>query len=230
MDYKVRNILIVEDEESIADVVRAYLEKEGYNTFVAYNGSKAIDIFNQQEIDFIILDLMLPDLSGEEVCKKIRIKSQVPILMLTAKAQESDRIYGLDIGADDYITKPFSPKELVARVRAILRRTDTEGVKANILDFSNGDLTIDLNKMEVKKQGKIVSLTAKEYKLLSLLIQNIGRIFSREELVVKVLGYDYEGYDRTIDTHVKNIRQKIEDGNNKYIATVYGIGYKFQED
>ncbi|SCY22024.1 response regulator transcription factor [Alkaliphilus peptidifermentans] len=229
MDYSARNILIVEDEESIADVVKAYLKKEGYNTFIAYSGSDAMDIFNHEEIDLVILDLMLPDLSGEEVCKKIRVRSKVPILMLTAKAEESDKIYGLDIGADDYITKPFSPKELVARVRAILRRIGTEEVKANILDFSDGDLTIDLNKMEVKKQGKIVSLTAKEYKLLSILVQYVGKIFSREELVVKVLGYDYEGYDRTIDTHVKNIRQKIEDGNIKYIVTVYGVGYKFRE-
>ncbi|AOY76472.1 response regulator transcription factor [Clostridium formicaceticum] len=227
MDYPEKNILVVDDEESIVSVVKAYLEKEGYRVFTAYNGNAAIDRFHHEMIHFIILDLMLPDLSGEEVCKKIRLESQVPILMLTAKVEESDRIYGLDIGADDYLTKPFSPKELVARVRAILRRTGTEKIKANILDFYNGDLTIDLNKMEAKKQRKLVDLTNTEYKILSIMAQNIGKVFTREELVVKVLGYDYEGYDRTIDTHIKNVRHKIEDKNKKYILTVYGVGYKF---
>lgn len=225
-----KNILVVDDEESIVSVVKAYLKKEGYNVFTAYNGREALEVFHQEIIDFVILDLMMPDLSGEEVCKKIRVQSPVPILMLTAKAEESDRIYGLDIGADDYLIKPFSPKELVARVRAILRRTENNTIKANILVFFNGDLAIDLNKREVKKQGNIVELTATEYKLLSLMAQNIGKVFSREELVVKILGYDYEGYDRTIDTHIKNIRYKIEDKNNKYILTVYGVGYKFMGD
>lgn len=225
-----KNILVVDDEESIVSVVKAYLKKEGYNVFTAYNGREALEVFHQEIIDFVILDLMMPDLSGEEVCKKIRVQSPVPILMLTAKVEESDRIYGLDIGADDYLIKPFSPKELVARVRAILRRTENNTIKANILVFFNGDLDIDLNKREVKKQGNIVELTATEYKLLSLMAQNIGKVFSREELVVKILGYDYEGYDRTIDTHIKNIRYKIEDKNNKYILTVYGVGYKFMGD
>jgi len=225
-----KNILVVDDEENIVSVVKAYLEREGYKVFTAYNGSEAIELFSQEVIHFVILDLMLPDLSGEEVCKKIRIKSQVPILMLTAKAVEYDRIYGLDIGADDYMVKPFSPKELVARVRAILRRIGTDNIKANILDFADGNLVIDLNKMEIKKQGKLVDLTGTEYKILSLLTQNTGKIFTREELVVKILGYDYEGYDRTIDTHMKNIRHKIEDENNKYILTVYGVGYKFTGD
>lgn len=227
MDSTIKNILVVDDEENIVSVIKAYLEKEGYNVFTAYNGSKAIEVFNQEVIHFVVLDLMLPDLSGEEVCKKIRIKSQVPILMLTAKVEEVDRIYGLDIGADDYMLKPFSPNELVARVRAILRRIGTDNIKANRLYFSDGDLVIDLNKMETRKQEKLLDLTSTEYKLLSLLAQNTGKIFTREELVVKILGYDYEGYDRTIDTHIKNIRHKIEDKNKKYILTVYGVGYKF---
>lgn len=225
-----KNILVVDDEENIVKVLKAYLENEEYNVFTAYSGSEAIEIFDRETIHFVILDLMLPDLSGEEVCKKIRIKSQVPILMLTAKVEESDRIYGLDIGADDYMLKPFSPKELVARVRAILRRTESYDIKANILDFSSGDLIIDLNKMEVKKQGKLIDLTHTEYKILSLFAGNIGRAFTREDLIIKILGYDYEGYDRTIDTHIKNLRQKIEDKNNKYILTVYGVGYKFTGD
>lgn len=230
MECTEKNILVVDDEENIVSVVKAYLEKEGYNVFTAYSGKSAIEVFNEENIDFVILDLMLPDLSGEEVCKKIRIQSGVPILMLTAKVEESDRIYGLDIGADDYMVKPFSPKELVARVRAILRRINNDNIKANILYFSDGDLIIDLNKMEIKKQGKIVDLTATEQKILNLLAQNAGKIFTREELVVKILGYDYDGYDRTIDTHIKNIRHKIEDESQKYILTVYGVGYKFMGD
>ena len=222
-----KSILVVDDEVEIANVVKAYLEKEGYQVFTAYNGSEAIEVFNQETIDFVVLDLMLPNLSGEEVCKRIRANSQVPILMLTAKVEEYDRIYGLDIGADDYLTKPFSPKELVARVRAILRRSGTEGIKANLLEFSNGNLTIDLNRMDVKKQGELVDLTNTEYKLLTLLAQNAGRTFTREELIVKILGYDYEGYDRTIDTHIKNLRHKIEDKSVKSILTIYGVGYKF---
>lgn len=225
-----KNILVVDDEESIVNVVKAYLEREGYDIFTAYDGREALEVFLQERIDFVVLDLMMPDVSGEEVCRIIRQQSSVPILMLTAKAEESDKIYGLDIGADDYLVKPFSPKELVARVRAILRRAGKDRVKAEILVLSSGDLTIDINKQEVKKQNKIVDLTATEYKLLSLMAQNIGKVYSREELVVKILGYDYEGYDRTIDTHIKNIRYKIEDKNNKYILTVYGVGYKFMGD
>lgn len=226
----VKNILVVDDEESIVSVVKAYLEKEGYRVLTAYNGKEALKQFKQENVHFIILDLMLPDLSGEEVCRKIRLESQIPIIMLTAKIHETDRIYGLDIGADDYITKPFSPKELVARVRAILRRIGTDEIRANILTFSDGDLTIELNRMKVRKKGEFVELTATEYKLVSLLAQNVGKVFTREDLIAKVLGYDYDGYDRTIDTHIKNLRHKIEDQHNKYILTVYGVGYQFVGD
>ncbi|RKD30608.1 response regulator transcription factor [Thermohalobacter berrensis] len=222
-----KSILVVDDEEQIVNVVKAYLEKEGYKVFTAFSGKDAIDIFNLETIDFIVLDLMLPDLSGEEVCKKIRVKSQVPILMLTAKVEEGDRINGLNIGADDYMVKPFSPKELVARVRAILRRLENSNIKADIIEFNNGDLAIDFSKMEVRKKGKQIKLTPTEFKILSLLSKNIGKVFSREELINKALGFDFEGYDRTIDAHIKNIRHKIEDEKNKYIKTIYGVGYKF---
>lgn len=230
MSNKLKTILVVDDEENIVNVVKAYLEKEGYSVLSSYSGQGALNIIENEVVDFVVLDLMLPDLPGEEVCKKIRTKSQVPILMLTAKVEESDRIHGLDIGADDYMLKPFSPKELVARVRAILRRTETDRIQTEIIELNNGDLTINLNNMEVKKQGKLVDLTATEFKLLSLLVQNIGVVFSRDTLIEKVLGYDYEGYDRTIDTHIKNIRQKIEGKGVKYIVTVYGAGYKFVEE
>ncbi len=224
-----RNILVVDDEEQIINVLKAYLEKEGYNVYTAYSGKEALDVFHKNTIHFIILDLMLPDVSGEEVCKKIRLKSQVPILMLTAKAEEDNRINGLDIGADDYMVKPFSPKEVMAHVRAILRRVDRNSIKADIIEFNNGDLTIDFDKMEVKKQGNNLKLTPMEFKLLSILARNTGKVFTRDELVVKMQGYDYDGFERTVDTHIKNLRRKIEDDKNKYIVTVYGIGYKFME-
>ncbi|WIV11571.1 response regulator transcription factor [Proteiniborus sp. MB09-C3] len=222
-----KNVLVVDDEVQITKVIKAYLEKEGYIVYTAYSGNEAISTFERKSIDFIVLDLMLPDLSGEEICKIIRVKSQVPILMLTAKAEEEDRVTGLYLGADDYLVKPFSPKELVARIKTILRRTQKDFIKADIIEFNRGDLLIDLNKMELKKSGEQVDLTPTEFKIASTLAQNPNIVFSREDLIEKILGIDYEGYDRTIDTHIKNIRQKIEDKNTKYIHTVYGVGYKF---
>lgn len=230
MDRKFEKILVVDDEEQIVEVVKAYLEREGYEVFAAYDGNEALSVFESESIDFIILDLMLPDLSGEDVCKRVRIKSQVPILMLTAKAEEGDRIYGLNIGADDYLIKPFSPKELVARVNAISRRYKKDSVKAEIIEFNEGDLVIDYDKMEVKKKGIQTNITPTEFEILALMARNLGQVFSRDRLVENVLGIDYEGYDRTIDAHIKNIRQKIDDDENKYIRTVYGIGYKFMGD
>ena len=227
MTTKQKNILVVDDEESIVEVIKAYLEKDGYKVYIAHDGRSALDIAKSERLDFIVLDLMLPDIMGEEICKEIRSYSDVPILMLTAKVNEGDRINGLDSGADDYLIKPFSPKELLARIRAIFRRTDK--VDTSNLSFNNGDLQIDIDKMEVIKANKQVELTSTEFRMLALLATNKGRIFSREELINRVLGYDYEGYDRTIDTHIKNIRQKIESEGIKYITTVYGAGYKFLE-
>lgn len=223
-----KTILVVDDEIDIVEVIKAYLEKEGYKVVTANNGVEALDKFNE-EIDLIILDLMMPKLSGEEVCKKIRLSSSVPIIMLTAKVQETDIINGLDLGADDYITKPFSPKELVARVRAAIRRAGENILKAEILEFNNKDLIIDSSKLLVKKKGKIVKLTTKEFKILELLAKNKGVSLSRDDIIIKAFGYDYDGNDRTIDAHIKNIRHKIED-KNKYIKTVHGYGYKFMED
>ncbi|ABR47310.1 two component transcriptional regulator, winged helix family [Alkaliphilus metalliredigens QYMF] len=227
MEANKKRVLIVEDEKNIADVIKAYLEKEKYEAIVTHNGKEAIDIFQQQSFDFVILDLMLPGLSGEEICNRIRLQSDVPILMLTAKVEETDQIHGLDIGADDYMTKPFSPKELMARVRAIMRRTSNEGVRAHLIELNGGDLKVDIRGMETRKKGELMDLTATEFKLLSIFIQNSGKVFSREELVLKVLGYDYVGYDRTIDVHIKNVRHKIECEQYKYIVTVYGVGYRF---
>ncbi len=222
-------ILLVDDEINLLNVVKDYLTLESYEVYVADNGKRAMELFKEIQPDFIILDLMLPDISGEEICKRIRSKSDVPILMLTAKNSEEDRVSGLYIGADDYLTKPFSPRELVGRVRAILRRLKGNLTTADILEFNAKDLVIDIPKFEVKKAGEIVNLTPNEFRVLSVLAQNPQRVFSREQLVNIAFGYDFEGYDRTVDTYIKNLRQKIENSSRepRYIETVYGIGYKF---
>lgn len=225
-------ILAIDDEEKILDVIKAYLEREGYSVFTETNGANAINTFKSLKPDLVILDLMLPGLSGEEICSKIRAISKVPILMLTAKVEEDDKVYGFSIGADDYLTKPFSPRELTMRVKAILRRTKDDMALNDIFSFNDGDLVIDTRSYEVKKSGEIVNLTPNEYKLLTVMAQNPNRVFTRGELIEKVMGYDFEGFDRTIDAHIKNLRQKIEDDpkNPVYIKTVYGAGYKFGEE
>lgn len=224
-------ILIVDDEEKILKVIEAYLIKEGFEVLTAKDGEEALNIFNKELIHLIILDLMLPKISGEEVCTKIRAASPVPIIMLTAKTEEDNKIEGLTIGADDYVTKPFSNRELVSRVKALIRRTYRDNKPlAELLIINNGDLEIDIEKFIVKKQGKNVNLTSNEFKILIVLLSNPGQVFSRDQLVNKSFGIDYDGFDRTIDTHIKNIRRKIEDNpkNPKYIVSIYGVGYKFE--
>lgn len=229
MDGKIR-ILVVDDEQKVLNVIEAYLTKEGFEVLTCMDGEKALNLFKSKQIHLIILDLMLPKISGEEVCSKIRATSSVPIIMLTAKAEEDNKIDGLAIGADDYITKPFSNRELVSRVKAIIRRTYRDNSPlAQILIINNGDLEIDIEKMIIKKQGTPISLTSNEFKILIALLTNPGQIFSRDQLVNKAFGIDYDGFDRTIDTHIKNIRHKIEDDPKKpkYIISIYGMGYKF---
>lgn len=223
-------VLIVDDETNLLKVVKDYLRMELYTVYTAERGNEALDIFNRIQPDFVILDLMLPDVSGEELCRLIRKESDVPILMLTAKSGEEDKVMGLRIGADDYLTKPFSPRELVGRVRAILRRTKGNASLTDYMIFNEGDLLIDIPKYIVQQGGKDVSLTPNEFKVLTALTANPGKVFTRNQLVSMAFGYAYEGYDRTIDTHVKNLRQKIEEDikNPRYIVTVYGIGYKFE--
>lgn len=226
----IKKILVVDDEQKILDVVQAYLEKEGFDVLTCTNGETALDLFKNEIIHLIVLDLMLPNLSGEEICVKIRALSDVPIIMLTAKSDEDDKIEGLSIGADDYLTKPFSARELVGRVRALFRRTYREtNPAADYLVFNDGDLEIDIKKMKVKKQSEFINLTNHEFKILVALVSNPGQVFTREHLLEKAFGFDYEGFDRSIDSHIKNIRQKIEDNPKtpKYITTVYGVGYKF---
>lgn len=223
-------ILVVEDEKNISHVIKAYLEKEGFDVTIAIDGNEALEMFSKEEFHLIILDLMLPKLSGEEVCTTIRGTSDIPIIMLTAKVEEDDKIEGLSIGADDYVTKPFSPRELVSRVKALLRRSYRElSPLAEKLSFNNEELVVNVDKMIVKKDGKNVYLTTNEFKILIALLTNPGQVFSREQLIEIAFGYDYGGFDRTVDTHIKNIRQKIENDpkNPAYIITVYGAGYKF---
>jgi len=225
-----KKILVVDDEKKIVEVVKSYLENSGYLVCEAYSGMDALDKFEKENPSLVVLDLMLPDISGEEICRSLRKKSRVPIIMLTAKVEEEDILKGLKIGADDYVTKPFSPRQLVARVEAVLRRSDEALVPlASILSFNNDDLFIDTLKYEVKKHGESVNLTPREYKLFITMVKHPEKTFTREELIYMAFGEDFDGYDRTIDTHIKNIRQKIETDpkNPKYILTIHGVGYRF---
>ncbi len=224
-----KKVLVVDDEKKIAEAVTAYLENGGYQVYVAYDGTTALQIFAQAKPDLVILDLMLPDITGEEVCKTIRRSSRVPIIMLTAKIDEENVLYGLDIGADDYVTKPFSPKQLTARVGALLRRAEGASPLFNSMSWNNDDLVIDFDTHLVKKASQAVNLTPNEFKLLCALVKYPKKVFTREELIVVALGDGYEGYDRTVDSHIKNLRRKIETDTAKptYIITVHGIGYKF---
>ncbi len=226
-------ILVVDDETKILEIVRAYLEKDGYSVVTAERGEAALALADKAKPDLVVLDLMLPDISGEEVCRRLRETSQTPILMLTAKVSEDERIAGLSMGADDYLTKPFSPRELVARIGAVLRRAKGGGPDGQRpMSFGDGGLTIDVERHEVMVGGKAVQLTPNEFKLLLTLATYPGRVYSRFELVNRVQGYDFEGYERTMDAHIKNLRQKIEADpkNPRFVQTVYGVGYKFGPD
>jgi DNA-binding response OmpR family regulator len=227
---KETKILVIDDEILIVDVVKAYLEKTGYHVICAYNGQAALAAFDQFAPDLVLLDLMLPDLSGEAVCQAIRKKSRVPVIMLTAKAEEEDLIKGFNLGADDYVIKPFSPRQLLARIQAILRRVSEETFPlASQMAFNNGSLIIDSLRHEVRKDGEVVILTPNEFKLLATLIKYPTKVFTRDELILLALNEDFQGNDRVIDSHMKNIRQKIENDarNPQYILTVHGVGYKF---
>ena len=226
-----KKILLVEDEKAIRDAVAAYLEREGYWVVGVGDGQSAIEEFEKHQFDLVVLDLMLPKIPGERVCRTIRDTSDVPIIMLTAKGEIEDRIIGLELGADDYLIKPFSPRELVARVRALFRRAHQADEPAvEVLDF--GDLVIDISGHKILVEGKEVDLTASEFKLLTTLARHPGRVYNRMELVEKVLGYDFEGYERTIDSHVKNLRAKLGDDPKKpkWLYTVHGVGYRFDRD
>ena len=225
-----KNILIIEDEEKVVQVLKAYLEKAGYNVYFALNGLTGIELFKKIKFDLVILDLMLTDINGEEICKIIRKTSDVHIFMLTAKGTLENKIEGLNMGADEYLVKPFSPRELVARVAALFRRLNN--VSTSTLSFDNGNLIIDVNERVVKIKGSNVMLTPNEFDILYTLAINKGTVLTREQLIEQIFGLDFDGYDRTIDVHIKNLRKKIEDDsrNPRYIITVVKIGYKFSGD
>ncbi|MBQ9197410.1 MAG: response regulator transcription factor [Clostridia bacterium] len=218
------NILIIDDEKMIRESVEAFLEKQNYACFSASNGAEGLLLFEKEKIDCVILDLMLPDRSGEEICQIIRKQSDVPVIMLTAKNLEQDLLNGFSLGADDYVVKPFSLKELSARVAAVLHRWRKKTDARQRLD----DLEMDEEAHTLLKRGAPVELTQAEWRILSVLIKNRQRVFTREELIDAAFGMAYDGFDRAIDTHIKNLRKKIEDDprNPVYILTVYGLGYK----
>ncbi len=225
-----QTILVVDDEPKVARLARDYLEKNNFRVFVADDGTMALAVARREKPDLIVLDLMLPGMNGLDVCRAIRRESDVPIIMLTARAEESDQLVGLELGADDYVTKPFSPRALVARVRAVLRRT--QGDMRPIGVIHTGDLMIDLKGYRVTQSGETLNLTRNEFKLLSLLAQHPGQTFSRAQLLEGLHGVVYDGYDRSIDSHIKNLRRKIEPipAEPRYVLTVYGIGYKFADE
>ena len=225
-----KTILVVDDEEKIVEVIQSYLENAGYRVLCAYTGTHALNLFDRHAPALVVLDLMLPDISGENICRAIRRKSRVPIIMLTAKIEEESVLKGLEIGADDYVTKPFSPRQLVARVEAILRRVGDDDVPlAAEVSFNNGELVIDGLRHEIRKNGHQAALTPNEYNIIMTMAKHPTKAFTREELIAFALGDEFEGFERIIDTHIKNIRQKIENDpkSPRYILTVYGIGYKF---
>lgn len=225
-----KNILVVDDEQVIREAVSSYLEKQGCHVFQAETGQEALQVFQRESVSFVILDLMLPDLSGEKVCIQIRKESRVPVIMLTAKTMETDMLNGLDIGADDYITKPFSLKNLYARMQAVWRRTLEPPVPVSSrVSWNHGDLVIDQDRKEVCKQEKPIAVTPIEWKLLNAFTRYPQKVFTREDLIELAFGLDFSGYDRVIDTHVKNLRKKLEDDPKQpvYICTVHGMGYKF---
>ncbi len=224
------SILVVDDEPKILEVLTALLESRGFRVFSAEDGAKALELFDQHNVALVLLDLMMPGMSGEEVCRAIRRKSRVPIIMLTAKADEDNVVDGLMLGADDYITKPFGLKELAARVESVLRRTQSDIKPLTVRSsWRDGDLTVDFENDEVRKKGIVVSLTSSEIKILSALMKHPGKVYTREELIALALGSDFDGYDRAIDSHVKNIRKKLEDNPKSpvYVLTIAGHGYKF---
>jgi two-component system alkaline phosphatase synthesis response regulator PhoP len=223
-----RRVLVVDDDEKTVELVKLYLNRDGYRVITAYNGNEALQLARESQPDIIVLDLMLPGIDGLEICRTLREESDVPIIMLTAKTTDEDILTGLNLGADDYVTKPFSPRELAARVRTVLRRLPGERGPDEI---KCGNLSVNFLKHEASINGKSLNLTEVEFKLLGVFAKEPGRVFSRAELIDKAFGYSFEGFDRTIDVHILNLRRKLEPdpSHPRYIKTVYGAGYKLSE-
>lgn len=231
-----QRIGIIEDEKNISDMIKYNLEKEGYEVFVAYDGQEGLELVERESLDLLLLDIMLPNVDGLEICKKVRQTKEVPIIIISAKADEFDKVLALELGADDYVTKPFSMREVMARVRARLRRKVTAEAAAPVKEedtgdkFREGNLEMDLKKYEVAKNGETVELTLREFELLKFLWQAKGEVFTREELLTKVWGYEYYGDVRTVDVTIRRLREKIEDDASKagYVLTKRGVGYYFR--
>jgi two-component system alkaline phosphatase synthesis response regulator PhoP len=224
-----KRILVVDDDAKTVELVKLYLSRDGYKVLTASDGIEALRLARDGRPDLIVLDLMLPGLDGLQVCRTLRAESDVPIIMLTAKTAEQDRLVGLDLGADDYVTKPFSPRELAARVRAVLRRLPEEALQRGPTEVTQGELRVDFLRHEAFLADKPLNLTPIEFRLLGVLMREPEKVFSRAELIAKVFGYDFEGFDRTVDVHIRNLRRKLEADPDHpgYVKTVYGVGYRF---
>jgi DNA-binding response OmpR family regulator len=224
-----KRVLVVDDDVKTVELVKLYLNRDGYKVLTAYDGTEALRLAREAHPDLIVLDLMLPGIDGLKACRILRNESDVPIIMLTARTTEEDRLTGLGLGADDYVTKPFSPRELAARVRAVLRRLPGETIQRGPEEVQHGKLTVNFLKHEASLAGKPMNLSPIEFKLLGVLVREPDRVFSRAELIEKALGCDFEGFDRTIDVHILNLRRKLEPDpeHPRYVKTVYGVGYKF---
>jgi len=222
--------LVVDDDPKTVSLVKLYLESDGHKVLCAYDGVEALRLAREERPNLIVLDLMLPGLDGLQVCRTLRAESDVPVIMLTAKTTEGDKLTGLDLGADDYVTKPFSPRELAARIKVVLRRTVSESLERGPVQAAYGDLKMDFRQHTVSIAGRPVALTPTEFRLLGTLVREAGQVLSREQLIQKVLGLDFDGFDRTIDVHILNLRRKLGDdpAHPRYIKTVYGAGYKFE--
>ena len=222
-------ILIVEDDPDTTELVGLYLRRDGHKVMSAEDGLEGLRLAREARPDLVVLDLMLPKMDGMEVCRTLREESDVPIVMVTARVEEGDRLAGLDLGADDYVPKPFSPRELAARVRAVLRRTAREATQRGPAKLVYGDVKVDLRRRSVDVAGRQLTLTPTEFRLLAVLMREPGRTFTREQIIDRVFGYDFDGFDRTVDAHVANLRRKLEakPGKPEYVHTIYGIGYRF---
>jgi len=227
-----KKVLVVDDDVKTVELVKMYLRRDGYDVLTAYEGIGALRLAREAHPDLLVLDLMLPGIDGLSICRTLRAESDIPIIMLTARTTEEDRLTGLDLGADDYVTKPFSPKELAARVRAVLRRLPEEALSRGPVEVTQGDLKVNFLTREVTQNGRHISLTPVEFKLLGVLVREPNRVFSRDQLINRVFGGDFDGFDRTVDVHILNLRRKLEPepASPRHIKTVYGMGYKFAQE
>ena len=225
------NVLIVDDDKNICDLLRLYLEKEGYSVILSHDGEEAVVKFNALKPDIVLLDVMLPGLDGWQVCREIRKKSNIPILMITAKSDTFDKVLGLELGADDYIVKPFDSKEVIARIKAVVRRTGQSPAEMEVREVRYDKLSVNMTRYELKVDGKVVDAPPKELELLFYLASNPNRVYTRDQLLDEVWGFEYYGDSRTIDVHIKRLREKLEGVSDKWeLKTVWGVGYKFETD